>query len=179
MSSLPRLHLKTEDVSQPSLLQRVSSWLSGVQFPWRRHYSPEKEAMEYNDMADKYFATGEHEQALEMYKHSLPLIRSVGDRNREATILSNMGLIYDRLGKKADALENYKQALPLLQETGILFTISALPYKGHIPIFYQFRYHAAHIFNTYTKGCQFFINLISFGDKFAGNRTASCFLELN
>ncbi|HEV7376464.1 MAG TPA: CHAT domain-containing tetratricopeptide repeat protein [Pyrinomonadaceae bacterium] len=56
--------------------------------------------------------------AIGKYREALPLLRSSGNREREATVLNNIGLFYQTLGELNDALDFFKQALALRREIG-------------------------------------------------------------
>ncbi|MEG4059281.1 tetratricopeptide repeat protein, partial [Microcoleus sp. Pol7_B2] len=65
-----------------------------------------------------YDKLGEKQKALEYYSQSLPLLRAVGDRGREAISLNNIGGVYADLGEQQKALEYYSQSLPLYRAVG-------------------------------------------------------------
>jgi len=54
--------------------------------------------------------------AIGKYREALPLLRSTGNREREATVLNNIGLFYRTLGELNDALDFFNQALTLRRE---------------------------------------------------------------
>jgi CHAT domain-containing protein/Tfp pilus assembly protein PilF len=54
--------------------------------------------------------------AIVKYKEALPLLRSSGNREREATVLNNVGLFYQTLGELNNALDFFNQALALRRE---------------------------------------------------------------
>lgn len=54
--------------------------------------------------------------AIGKYREALPLLRSSGNREREATVLNNIGLFYRTLGELNDARDFYNQALALRTE---------------------------------------------------------------
>jgi CHAT domain-containing protein/tetratricopeptide (TPR) repeat protein len=56
--------------------------------------------------------------AIGKYLEALPLLRSTGNREREAIVLSNIGLFYRTLGELNDALDFCNQALILRRELG-------------------------------------------------------------
>lgn len=56
--------------------------------------------------------------AIGRYRAALPLLRSTGNREREATVLNNIGLFYRTLGELNDALDFFNQALTLRREIG-------------------------------------------------------------
>jgi CHAT domain-containing protein/Tfp pilus assembly protein PilF len=63
--------------------------------------------------------TGEAKRkAILKYKESLPLLRSSGNREREATVLNNVGVFYKTLGELSDSRDFYNQALALRREIG-------------------------------------------------------------
>lgn len=71
------------------------------------------------NMAALYQELGDTQKALETNQQILPLMRDLGDRDDEASVLINIGLIYENdLHETKTALENYKQALQILQEIG-------------------------------------------------------------
>jgi tetratricopeptide (TPR) repeat protein len=69
-----------------------------------------------NNMGLVYQATGQPQQALELYEQALQLRREMGDRAGEAATLNNMGLVYRATGHPQQALELLEQALPLKRE---------------------------------------------------------------
>jgi CHAT domain-containing protein/tetratricopeptide (TPR) repeat protein len=56
--------------------------------------------------------------AIARYKEALPLLRSPGNREREATVLNNIGLFYQTLGELTDALDFFHQAVALRRQIG-------------------------------------------------------------
>jgi CHAT domain-containing protein/tetratricopeptide (TPR) repeat protein len=56
--------------------------------------------------------------AISKYREALPLLRSSGNREREATVLNNVGLFFQTLGELNDALDFYNQSLALRREIG-------------------------------------------------------------
>jgi CHAT domain-containing protein/tetratricopeptide (TPR) repeat protein len=57
-------------------------------------------------------------KAIGKYKEALPLLRSPGNQEREATVLNNIGVFYQALGELNNALDFYNQALSLRREVG-------------------------------------------------------------
>ncbi|MEL6164558.1 MAG: tetratricopeptide repeat protein, partial [Cyanobacteria bacterium J06628_3] len=70
------------------------------------------------NIASVYDDLGEKQKALQFYNQALPLLRAVGDKAGEATILNNIGIVYSDLGEKHKALSLLNQALPLLRAVG-------------------------------------------------------------
>lgn len=63
--------------------------------------------------------TGEAKRnAINKYRESLPLLRSSGNREREATVLSNIGFFYQTLGELKAALDYFNQSFALRKEIG-------------------------------------------------------------
>ena len=62
-----------------------------------------------------YDSLGEKQKALDYYNQSLPISRAAGNRNAEANLLNNIGLVYHFLGENQKALDHYNQALSLRQ----------------------------------------------------------------
>ncbi len=58
------------------------------------------------------------DEAEQIYIEGLKLARQTGNREREMTILNNMGEIIKNRGNLAQATENYRQALALARELG-------------------------------------------------------------
>ncbi|MDT5063167.1 MAG: hypothetical protein QOH63_3626 [Acidobacteriota bacterium] len=56
--------------------------------------------------------------AVGKYREALPLLRSIGNREREATVLNNIGFFYQTLGELNDALNFFSQARALRREIG-------------------------------------------------------------
>jgi CHAT domain-containing protein/tetratricopeptide (TPR) repeat protein len=56
--------------------------------------------------------------AINKYREALPLLRASGNREREATVLSNIGLFYRTLGELSNASDFFNQALALRRELG-------------------------------------------------------------
>jgi CHAT domain-containing protein/Tfp pilus assembly protein PilF len=57
-------------------------------------------------------------KALEKYRESLLLYQTIGDREQEATILSNIGVATRRLGDTTKAIDYYRQSLAIYHELG-------------------------------------------------------------
>ena len=57
-------------------------------------------------------------KAIQIYGEALPMLRSTGDRPREADTLFYTGSAYELLGEKQKALDYYNQALPIRRSTG-------------------------------------------------------------
>jgi tetratricopeptide (TPR) repeat protein len=70
---------------------------------------PGLEATIWDRVAWTYYDVGDVTKAIDAYGRALPLRRSAGDRDGEATTLSGLALTYRHLGE-------YRRALPLLQE---------------------------------------------------------------
>lgn len=56
--------------------------------------------------------------AIDKYRESLPLLRSSNNREREATVLSNIGFFYQTLGELKAALDFFNQSFALRKEIG-------------------------------------------------------------
>ncbi|MBA2734144.1 MAG: CHAT domain-containing protein [Acidobacteria bacterium] len=56
--------------------------------------------------------------AIGKYREALSLLRSTGNREREANVLNNIGFFYRTLGELDDALDFFNQALALRREIG-------------------------------------------------------------
>jgi CHAT domain-containing protein len=65
-----------------------------------------------------YSRIGQPQRALELHQQTLVIIKEIGDRSGEGTMLNNIGLIYGNLGQYAKALEFYQQSLAILKQTG-------------------------------------------------------------
>lgn len=52
------------------------------------------------------------------YREALPLLRSTGNREREATVLSNIAVFHERLGELSEALVSHNHAFALRKEIG-------------------------------------------------------------
>ncbi|MCW5211836.1 tetratricopeptide repeat protein, partial [Desulfobulbus sp. TB] len=52
------------------------------------------------------------------FQQSLSILREVGDRKREGTILNNIATVYYHQGDYEQALQYYKQCLPIRHEAG-------------------------------------------------------------
>jgi len=64
-------------------------------------------------------ATGQSKRdGIGKYREALPLLRSTGNREREATVLNNIGLFYRTLGELDDAIDFFNQALTLRRAIG-------------------------------------------------------------
>ncbi|MCI0621020.1 MAG: tetratricopeptide repeat protein [Acidobacteria bacterium] len=57
-------------------------------------------------------------EAVEKYSEALTVWRALGDRQKEAHTLHNLGLTHSLLGESQKALDYYNQALPLLRAVG-------------------------------------------------------------
>jgi CHAT domain-containing protein/tetratricopeptide (TPR) repeat protein len=58
--------------------------------------------------------------AIAKYREALPLLRSTRNREQEATVLNNIGLLYRTLGELNEALEFFNQSLTIRRELGDL-----------------------------------------------------------
>jgi CHAT domain-containing protein/tetratricopeptide (TPR) repeat protein len=64
------------------------------------------------------FNTSQFPVALEKFRTALGIYRQIGNRAREGTTLSNIGLVYQNLGQYSKALETYQQSLVIRREIG-------------------------------------------------------------
>ena len=62
--------------------------------------------------------TGQFREALQTFEQVLGIVRAIGERQGEGTVLNNMGLAYDNLGQYPQALKYYEQALVIRKEVG-------------------------------------------------------------
>jgi len=63
--------------------------------------------------------TGESKRnAIDKYREALPLLRSSGNREREVTVLNNIGVFYRTLGELDTALDFFNQSLAIRRELG-------------------------------------------------------------
>jgi class 3 adenylate cyclase/Flp pilus assembly protein TadD len=65
-----------------------------------------------------YYYQGKNVEALDYWKQSFEIYKSIGDQVGEANILNNIGAIYFNQGDDANALEYYLQSLALAEKTG-------------------------------------------------------------
>jgi len=61
---------------------------------------------------------GENQQALALFEQTLPFMREIGDREKEASTLHNMANLYLTAGQRQQALNCYNQALSIRREIG-------------------------------------------------------------
>ncbi len=57
--------------------------------------------------------SAERRKALDYHTQALPLLREIGDREREVDTLNHIGLIYDNFGEHSTSLKYFNEALPL------------------------------------------------------------------
>ena len=76
------------------------------------------EAITLNNIAAVYNDLEKKQKALDYYHQSLPLSRSIGNRQGQARTLNNIGAVYHELGEKQKALDYYHQALPIFRSIG-------------------------------------------------------------
>ena len=74
---------------------------------------------EANQLRDQQTADSQR-KAIDKYKESLPLWRTLDDRERETRALIEIGVIYSRIGEPQNAMEFYDQALKLSRSIGSL-----------------------------------------------------------
>ena len=65
-----------------------------------------------------YYYQGKNVEALDYWKQSFEIYKSINDEIGEANILNNIGAIYFNQGDDANALEHYLQSLALAEKTG-------------------------------------------------------------
>jgi CHAT domain-containing protein/predicted negative regulator of RcsB-dependent stress response len=75
-------------------------------------------AWRLNKVGLEQFNTGQFREALETLKQALGVVRKIGYREGEGTILSNIGGVYLNLGQYPDALKYYEQSLIITKEVG-------------------------------------------------------------
>ena len=71
-----------------------------------------------SNIAEVYNATGQPQEALQLYEQVLLIMQEKGDQAGEAAILTNMAVVYRMMGKPQEALKLYEQALPIMREAG-------------------------------------------------------------
>ena len=70
------------------------------------------------------------------FNESLPIRRATGDREGEATVLNNIGLVYQSSGELRKALEKYNEALPISRATGVRISLEG-PRFNNIGVAYN------------------------------------------
>lgn len=75
-------------------------------------------ALRLNKFGLEQFNTGQYQNALEAFEQALIIVRRIGYREGEGTILSNIGGVYLNLGQYPDALKYYEQSLIITKEVG-------------------------------------------------------------
>lgn len=66
--------------------------------------------------AATWYVRGQFESALDLYRQSLAIHRRLGDRNRQADVMTNMAAMHSFLGAKDTALVLYEQGLHVHEE---------------------------------------------------------------
>jgi len=66
--------------------------------------------------AATWYVRGQFESALELYRQSLAIHRRLGDRNRQADVITNMAIMRSFLGEKDTALVLYERGLRMHEE---------------------------------------------------------------
>lgn len=61
---------------------------------------------------------GDYSGAVQLYRESLELKRTLGDLQGEANTLSNLGVVFQRLGRTQEALNYHQQALEIASRLG-------------------------------------------------------------
>jgi tetratricopeptide (TPR) repeat protein len=72
----------------------------------------------YNHTGWTYFDMGQMKRAQGYYQEALTIYKELEDREREGTMLINLGIVYNRLGNKKEALNCYERALDIHREVG-------------------------------------------------------------
>jgi CHAT domain-containing protein len=76
------------------------------------------EILMWGNAANIYKMLGEKEKALQYYEQELDSIRRAGDRQAEASALSNIGMTYDDMGDRQKALDYLDRAQKLIGPNG-------------------------------------------------------------
>ncbi len=71
-----------------------------------------------NNLGRVFQEMGALRSALDHYSRSLPLLKDLKDRDRQAITLTNMADIYSELGDKEKAVDSLNQAMAIVKETG-------------------------------------------------------------
>ena len=71
-----------------------------------------------NNIGGLYDSTEEQAIALTYYLQALPILQSIGKRDREAATLNNIGYAYSVTGEPLLSLDYYRQALSIFREIG-------------------------------------------------------------
>jgi CHAT domain-containing protein/Tfp pilus assembly protein PilF len=75
-------------------------------------------ALRLNKVGVEQLDKGQFQDALFAFQQALVILRRIGDKEGEATVLSNMGGAYDSLGQYPDSLKYYEQSLIITKELG-------------------------------------------------------------
>ena len=62
------------------------------------------EALRLNDVGLRQLNTGQFREALQTFEQALAIVRAIGDRKSEGTVLNNIGAVYN-LGQYPQALK--------------------------------------------------------------------------
>jgi len=69
-------------------------------------------------LASSTFVLGRYEEALRYHQQSLEIRREIGDRQRQAWCLYNIGNVFHKLEQHAETLGYYEQARVIFEELG-------------------------------------------------------------
>ena len=81
-------------------------------------FRPADTAIDFKSIGRAYWKASQPLRALEFYKQAVPVYRALGDKQGEATMLTNIGGAYDSLSQYLKALEFYNRALPIFRALG-------------------------------------------------------------
>ncbi|MEP7009498.1 MAG: tetratricopeptide repeat protein [Acidobacteriota bacterium] len=100
------------------LPRELIRWLEQGLAGTRRVHRPGLEGYFLRNLGLALTATGEVQQAIELYEKALRISRETDDRQGEGDAQRNMGRAYEDLGETRRAIEHYEQYLSIAREIG-------------------------------------------------------------
>jgi CHAT domain-containing protein/uncharacterized protein HemY len=76
------------------------------------------EVLRLNELGLQQLRRGQYREALNNFEQVLFIVRKIGERKSEGTILSNIGSVYHKLGEYKKALDYYQQSLAIDRQFG-------------------------------------------------------------
>jgi CHAT domain-containing protein/tetratricopeptide (TPR) repeat protein len=74
-----------------------------------------EEALALNDIGIAWFQEGRFDDALRLFRRTVPLYDSLKEKPRQAQVLTNIAAVEYELGRLSDAITHYHEVLPLIR----------------------------------------------------------------